>query len=164
MASSLKHSVSFPFSTARYWDIVSTEQYWHDLLEATNSSHGSLESFHRDGDTVVIELKQGVPEDRLPSAVTAVRPGDLEIPRTVRFTRSGDTITGTMTATVTGAPAKVDGEISVSGDPATVGYTGSATVSIPFLGGKIEKAIIGELEALLDNEREKTVTWDVEHP
>ncbi len=65
MASPLKHSVSYPFSADRYWEIVSTEQYWHDLLEATNSSHGRLESFSSDGTTVTVKMLQGVPEDRL---------------------------------------------------------------------------------------------------
>lgn len=163
MASSLKHSVSYPFSTVRYWEIVSTEQYWRDLLEATNSSHGELQSFSVDGDTVTVSMLQGVPEDRLPSVVTKVRPGDLEIPRTMTFTRSGDTISGVLNASVTGAPAQVEGRLSASGDPSTVSYTGEAKVSIPFIGGKIESVVIEQLIELLDNEGSKTVTWEADH-
>ncbi|MGV9670160.1 MULTISPECIES: DUF2505 domain-containing protein [unclassified Gordonia (in: high G+C Gram-positive bacteria)] len=163
MASSLKHSVSFPFSTARYWELVSDEQYWHGLLEATNSSHGKLISFRIDGTDVHVELQQGVPEDRLPSVVTKVRPGDLEIPRTMTFGFDGNVLTGTMSASVTGAPAHVEGAFTATGDPANVDYTGSAKVGIPFVGGKIETAVIEQLVELLDNEREKTVTWEAAH-
>ncbi|MGC4934287.1 DUF2505 domain-containing protein [Gordonia sp. DT30] len=163
MASPLNHSVSYPFSTDRYWEIVSTEQYWRDLLEATNSSHGRLESFTDDGTTITVEMLQGVPEDRLPSIVTKVRPGDLEIPRMMRFTRDKSTVTGAMTASVSGAPADVDGELVVSGDPATAAYTGNAKVAIPFVGGKIESAVIEQLVDLLENEQEKTVAWEAAH-
>lgn len=163
MATSLEHIVSYPFSVDRYWEIVSTEQYWRDLLEATNSSHGKLESFSLEGDTVTVEMLQGVPEDRLPSIVTKVRPGDLWIPRRTVFAREGATVTGTMTASVSGAPADFDGHLSVSGEPATATYTGSAKVSVPFVGGKIESAVIEQLVDLLDNEHEKTVTWEADH-
>lgn len=163
MASSLKHSVSFPFSATRYWELVSDEQYWHDLLESTNSSHGRLESFELDGTTARVELLQGVPEDRLPSVVTTVRPGDLEIPRTMTFEFDGAAVTGSMSASVSGAPAHVEGAFVTAGDPATIDYTGTAKVSIPFVGGKIERAVIEQLEELLDNEREKTVTWEAAH-
>lgn len=160
MASKLSHSVSYPFPVERLWEVLTSEQYWRDLLEATNSSHGRLDSFDHDGDTVEIEMQQGVPEDQLPSMITAVRPGDLEIPRRITFTRDGNRISGKMSATVKGAPAKVKGKLKVSGDPAEIDYTGTVEVAIPFLGAKIERGILDQLEALLDNEREKTVTWE----
>ncbi|GAA1481109.1 hypothetical protein GCM10009624_15490 [Gordonia sinesedis] len=163
MASKLSHSVSYPFSIDRLWQVICTEQYWRDLLEATNSSHGRLDSFEHDGNTVSIEMQQGVPEDQLPSMITAVRPGDLHIPRRISFTREGDTITGKMGATVKGAPAKVKGKLSASGDPARIDYRASVEVSIPFLGSNIERGIIDQLVALLDNEQEKTVTWEAAH-
>ncbi|MFT4127585.1 MAG: DUF2505 domain-containing protein [Gordonia sp. (in: high G+C Gram-positive bacteria)] len=163
MASQFQHSVSYPFSADRYWELISGEQYWRDLLEATNSSHGRLESFRADGDTVAVELRQGVPEDRLPAAVTTVRPGDLEIPRSMVFTHAAGTVTGTITASVSGAPAKVDGTLRVSGDPATTVYKGTATVAIPFVGGKIESAVVEQLVELLDNECAKTVNWETDN-
>ena len=159
MASTLNHTVTYPFSTTRYWEIITNEQYWRDLLQIINSSHGELVSFALDGDTVTVEMKQGIPEDKLPSMITKVRPGDLEIPRRNEFTRNGDTISGTMTASVTGAPATVEATVSVTGDPAAMQYSGSANVSIPFVGGKIEKAVIDELTKLLDAEHDETVTW-----
>ncbi|MGV9827608.1 DUF2505 domain-containing protein [Gordonia sp. NPDC003429] len=164
MASKLEHTVTYPFTVARYWEIVSTEQYWHDLLEAINSSHGKLDSLTIDGDTVTVQMQQGIPESHLPPMVTKVRPGDLDIPRAVVFTRTGDTITGTITASISGVSAKVDGTFTVSGNPAHADYTAEVTVAIPFVGGKIEKVVINEIGALLDAEREQTVTWAADHP
>lgn len=37
MATKLEHTVSpYPFSTDRLWEVVTTEQYWRDLLDAMN--------------------------------------------------------------------------------------------------------------------------------
>ncbi|MFT4042128.1 MAG: DUF2505 domain-containing protein [Gordonia sp. (in: high G+C Gram-positive bacteria)] len=163
MASRLTHTVTVDFPVTRYWEIVSTEQYWRDMLEAINSSHGALESFTVDGDTITVELAQGVPEDRLPSMITSVRPGDLHITRRNSYTRTADGITGTFTAAIVGAPAKVDGALAASGDPARVDYTAEVAVSVPFLGGKIEKAIIEQLVDLLDSERDHIAEWAKAH-
>ncbi|MFW0794106.1 DUF2505 domain-containing protein [Gordonia sp. CPCC 205515] len=164
MATSMTHSVSYPFSAQRLWEIISTDEYWRDLLESINSSHGKLESFESSGETVTVVMRQGVPEDRLPSAVTKIRPGDLHIPRQSTFTHDGNAIRGTIEASVEGAPAKIHGTVVTSGDPATTTYEAEVTVSVPFVGGKIEKAVIEQLIDLLDREAEQTVTWEAAHP
>ncbi|WP_026919076.1 DUF2505 domain-containing protein [Gordonia shandongensis] len=159
MSSTFEHSVSYPFSAAALWNLISTEQYWRDLLQATNAGHGSLESFSLDAGEVTVVTVQGVAAENLPSAVTAVRPGDLQIPRTSVFRLAGDAITGTMEASVTGAPATIRGDIVISGEPAAAVYTGTADVSIPFVGGKIERAVIEQVGHLLDAERDATVEF-----
>ncbi|GAA4641299.1 DUF2505 domain-containing protein [Gordonia humi] len=159
MSSNFEHSVSFPFSTQDYWGLLTSEQYWRDLLQATNSDHGVLESFALDGDEVTVVTRQGVDESNLPKAVTAVRPGDLEIPRTCVFRLSGDTVIGRMEASVTGAPAKISGDIVITGAQANAQYTGTVDVSIPFVGGRIEKAVIEQVELLLDAEHDATVDF-----
>ncbi len=160
MASKMEHTVSYPFSVQRLWEVLTTEQYWHDLLEAINASHGVLESFHHVDDTVTVYLKQGVPADKLPSMVSAALSGDAHIPRHNIFTWAGDRITGEITATVAGTPAKVHGTVLTSNDPATTRYSATVEVPIPFVGGKIEKAIIEQLIALLDAEHENTMNWE----
>ena len=159
MSTNFEHSVSFPFSATVYWELVSSEQYWTDLLAATNADHGRLESLTVDGDEVTVVTNQGVSEENLPKALTAVRPGDVEIPRTCVFKLSGDTVIGRMEASVKGAPAKITGDIIISGDPANAQYTGAAEVSIPFVGGRVEKAVIEQVVYLLDAEHDATVDF-----
>ena len=163
MASTMEHTVSYPFSVQRLWEVLSSETYWRDLLEAINSSHGKLESFEVAGDTVTVAMQQGVPAEKLPSMVSKVLNGDAQIPRRNTFRLVGDQITGEMTATVSGAPAKVVGTVTTDGDPATTRYSADVDVSVPFVGGKIEKAIIDELVALLDAEHEQTIAWEAAH-
>ena len=157
MASNFDYSVSYPFSTAEMWNLISSEDYWKKLIARTNDDLGSVEAFSHNGDTVTITTKQGISASDLPSAVTAVRPGDLEIPRTIEFTNAGDTIIGAMEASVSGAPAKIHGDIVITGDPAEATYTGSTEVGIPLVGGKIEKAVNEQVQHLLDAERDATV-------
>ncbi|WP_132992311.1 DUF2505 domain-containing protein [Gordonia zhaorongruii] len=159
MSSNFEHSVSYPFSVDVLWSMISTEQYWRDLLQQTNGDHGALESFSVEGDKVTVVTKQGVDAANLPKAVTAVRPGDLEIPRKCVFTKAGESITGRMEASVTGAPATISGDIAIIGDPATSRYKGTVDVAIPFVGGKIESAVIDQVVILLDAERDATLDF-----
>lgn len=125
MSSKFEYSVSYPSSVPALWSLISTEQYWRELVQATNAGHGALESFAIDGDTVTVVTTQGVGAENLPSVVTAVRPGDLEIPRTSVFRLVGETIAGSMKADVKGAPATIEGDITISGDPAVASYLGT---------------------------------------
>lgn len=157
MASNFEYSVSYPFGVAELWALISSEQYWTALIQATNAELGSVESFTHDGNQVSVTTKQGVAAAELPSVVTAIHPNGVEIPRTIDFVLVGDQIIGQMSASVTGAPAKIQGDVSIMGEPATATYMGDCAVSIPFVGGKIEGAVIEQLRHLLDAERDATV-------
>lgn len=159
MASNFEYSVSYPFGVAELWQLISSEQYWQALIERTNSELGSVESFELDGNKVTVTTKQGVAVAELPSVVTAVHPGGIEIPRTIDFVLVGDQIIGQMSASVSGAPAKIHGDVSVVGNPATAVYEGNCAVTIPFVGSKIEGAVIDQLRHLLDAERDATVEY-----
>ncbi|OCH81996.1 DUF2505 domain-containing protein, partial [Gordonia sp. UCD-TK1] len=138
MASKLQHTVSYPFSTARLWAIYTTEKYWHDLVERMNSGHGHVEKVTIGEDTVTVEIQQGIPADKLPSAVTKVMPGDLRIPRKNTYRLVGDRIEGETHATVDGAPVPVDvtGTTVTSGDPATTDNRAEVSVNLPLFGGR----------------------------
>ena len=160
MATNLEHTVSYPFSTDRLWAVVTTEQYWRDLLAAINRDKGVLESFAHEGDTVTVVCRQVVDEDKLTSVVTKVRGGDLVIPRRTVLRRTGADISGELSATVEGAPAKVEGSQRSPGDPSSTHYSATISVGIPLFGGKIEKAIGDQLAELLDAERDETLNWE----
>ncbi|SDU65515.1 DUF2505 domain-containing protein [Gordonia westfalica] len=165
MASKLQHLDSYPFSTERLWAIFTTEQYWHDLVERMNAGHGHVEKVTIAGDTVTVEMNQGIPAEKLPSAVTKIMPGDLRIPRKNTYRLVGDRIVAEMHATVEGAPVPVNvyGTITTSGDPATSDCEAEVSVNLPMFGGKIEKAVVSELVGLLEHERGHTVDWDSEN-
>jgi len=166
MASKLQHSESYPFSTERLWALYTTEQYWHDLVERMNSGHGHVEKVNIAGDTVTVEMNQGIPAEKLPSAVTKIMPGDLRIPRKNTYRLVGGRIEGEVHATVEGAPVpvNVNGSTTIAGDPAASDCSAEVSVNLPMFGGKIEKAVVSELVGLLDHERGHTVDWESENP
>ncbi|MGS2807075.1 DUF2505 domain-containing protein [Nocardia sp. MW-W600-9] len=150
--------------TARYTKPVeavraafSDEQYWKARIEEVGGPGARLDSFGTTGDQVRVQMVQSIPADQLPPAITAVRPGDLVIPRTESYTGT----TGTIAAQVDGAPAKVNATITLTaegtGSVATI--SGSIEVKIPLFGGKIEAAISEHLLELLANEAGFTEQW-----
>lgn len=162
MATKLQHSIDFPCPPADFAAAVASEQYWNDLVANVAADVSELGSFSATGDEVRVVLQQRVPEKNLPSVITKIRGGDLEIERTVVWSSAdGEIRTGTFTADVNGAPAKVKGTqtLVATATGAQVIFEGSVEVSIPFIGGKIEKQISKEVQALIDAERDYTITW-----
>jgi hypothetical protein len=105
---------------------------------------------------------QVVAASKLPPAVTAVRPGDLEIKRTETWSADG----GTFSASVDGAPAKIGGTVSLApeGEGTRLQVDGQVLVDIPFFGGKIEGVIAEHLHELLEREDGFTSGWLESHP
>lgn len=162
MATKLQHSIDFSCPPADFAAAVTSEQYWNDLVANVAADVSELESFKVTDDEVIVVLQQRVPEDKLPSIVTKVRPGDLHIARTVVWSITDGAIsTGTFAAVVEGAPAKVNGTQNLTATPSgsTVTFEGSADVAIPFVGGKVEKAIIENVTELMGAERDYTIEW-----
>jgi len=162
MATKLQHSIDFPCPPADFAAAVTSEQYWKDLVANVAADVSELESFKVTDDEVTVVLQQRVPEDKLPSIVTKVRPGDLHIARTVNWSLSGGTISsGTFAAVVEGAPAKVHGTqtLAATASGSTVTFDGTADVAIPFVGGKVEKAIIENITELISAEHDYTIEW-----
>lgn len=166
MATKLQHSIDFPCPPADFAAAVASEQYWNDLVANVAADVSELESFSATGDEVRVVLQQRVPEDKLPSLVTKIRPGDLHIARTVVWSTAGEVISaGTFGAEVDGAPAKVKGKqtLEATATGSQVVFSGSVEVSIPFVGGKIEKAIAENVLQLMDAERDYTIEWINKH-
>ncbi len=166
MATKLRHTITCPFGMSAYVAALSDPEYWATLAVGTPDAPGELESTDITDTTAEIHLIQRIPSDKLPSAVSGLISGDLAIHRGVdlRFD-DADHTSGTFDAVVSGAPATVRGTITASGtaDETTVEFSGTVTVRIPLVGGKIEKMIAANLTDLLDAEREFTVAWHEEH-
>ncbi|UGT64678.1 DUF2505 domain-containing protein [Nocardia asteroides] len=157
MATPLAYTARYSHSAAAVRAAIADEQYWKDRIAEVGGPNARLDRITIDGDRVHAELVQAIAAELLPAAITAVRPGDLIIPRVEEWT--GDT--GTFTAKVDGAPAEVRGSIALAADGAgsVATITGTIEVKVPLFGGKIEAAIAERLVELLGNEAEFTDTW-----
>jgi hypothetical protein len=161
MATPLAYTARYSHPVAAVRAAFADEQYWKDRVAEVGGPGARLESVTVDGAEVRVELVQAIAAELLPSAITAVRPGDLIIPRTEHWTGES----ANFTASVDGAPAEVRGTITLTADGAgAVGQaTGTIEVKIPLFGGKIEAAIAERLTELLASEEEFTNTWLAAH-
>ncbi|MEV6059665.1 DUF2505 domain-containing protein [Nocardia asteroides] len=157
MATPLAFTARYTHSVEAVRAALADEQYWKARIEEVGGPGARIDSFAATGDQVRVQLVQSIPADQLPPAITAVRPGDLVIPRTETYTGS----TGTVEAHVEGAPAKVAATVALTADGtgSTATVSGSIEVKIPLFGGKIEAAISEHLLELLNNEAGFTEQW-----
>ncbi|WP_040799005.1 DUF2505 domain-containing protein [Nocardia higoensis] len=157
MATPLAYTAAYIHSVSAVRAAFSDEQYWKDRITEVGGPNAHLESVAAEGDTVRIHMVQAIAAELLPPAVTAVRPGDLIIPRTETWNGNA----ASYEATVEGAPAKMSGIITLTGDDnaATAVVDGTIEVKVPLFGGKIEAAIKEHLIELLRSETEFTNTW-----
>ncbi|MEU4340315.1 DUF2505 domain-containing protein [Nocardia sp. NPDC023852] len=161
MATPLAYTARYSHSLAAVRAAFANDQYWKDRVAEVGGPNARLESVTVSGDQVRAELVQAIAAELLPAAITAVRPGDLIIPRIEHWT--GDS--ATFEARVEGAPAEVRGTITLAADGsgATATTNGTIEVKIPLFGGKIENAIAEHLTELLKNEEEFTNNWLASH-
>ncbi|WP_280407737.1 DUF2505 domain-containing protein [Nocardia brasiliensis] len=161
MATPLAYTARYSHPAAAVRAAFANDQYWKDRVAEVGGPNARLDSVTVDGDQIRIHLVQAIAAELLPAAITAVRPGDLIIPRVETWT--GDN--ATFQATVEGAPAEVRGTITLADDGtgSTAAANGTIEVKIPLFGGKIENAIAEHLTEVLKNEEEFTNTWLASH-
>ncbi|SIS17919.1 DUF2505 domain-containing protein [Williamsia sterculiae] len=169
MSSKLQRSVTYPFSVDRFWTVIGSKDYWLDLTAAGGELTTTIDNVEVLDDSVTVALLHTIPADKLPSAVTRIRSGDLPIARTVKWTRGPkDSGAGTFAADVHGTPATAEGTVTLGprddNKKCVVTYDGTVTVKIPLVGGRIEGMIVSSLIQLLDNEARFTADWSTQHP
>ncbi|MEU1527623.1 DUF2505 domain-containing protein [Nocardia rhamnosiphila] len=162
MATALAYTARYSHPVAAVRETFCTEQYWKDRIATVGGPDAQFVSLSAEGEQVRVEVVQSIPADLLPPAITAVRPGDLIIPRTEVWTGT----TGSFEARVEGAPAEVRGSITVTDEPtgAVAEISGTIEVKVPLFGRKIEEAIGERLTQLLAEETEFTNTWIAGQP
>ncbi|MGN7134027.1 DUF2505 domain-containing protein [Rhodococcoides corynebacterioides] len=165
------HTVPSPLSAAQVHAALTTEVYWQARLDAIGGPKATLDEVVVKGDspdarTVRAAMTQAIAEEFLPSALTSIRSGDLVIHRVESWgSLDAQGSAGRFEAKVEGAPATITGTLTLASTESgcTMTATGAAEVKVPFIGGKIESAVIEHILALIDAEQEFTDTWAPEH-
>jgi hypothetical protein len=131
-----------------------------DRLEALGGTDAAVEDRTESAGTVTYRLRQGLAAEHLPSAVRTLLKGDLVVHRTETWRADR---TGTVQATVQGVPGEIKGTMRLSDIDAGSGSEWVTSlevkVSIPLIGGKIEKSIGEQVVKLLANEATFTEKW-----
>ncbi|GAA1081178.1 DUF2505 domain-containing protein [Tsukamurella spumae] len=152
------------FTDAAYWPARVAEVGGEGarIAELTVTGEGP-------GASVRVVVVHVIGEDKLPSVVTAIRPGGLEIHRVEEWGPfDGTRCEGRFSAEIQGVPAQLSGTTVLEGAPGADGTAritadGEASVSIPFVAKKVESLVVENLQELMESERDFTLQWIAAH-
>lgn len=166
MGHRIEHFASHSKSVAVLHAAFTSEGYWNDRLADIGGPGAKLIDTSVAGDTFTANMIQGIAERYLPPLVTKIRHGDLRTNRRESWAPvSNGTANGTFRVTVDGAPAVIEGKLTLTpeGSGSKLHIQGTVTVDFPLFGGRIEEAIGEQLRRLNDKEDEFTERWTTTH-
>jgi hypothetical protein len=157
MARRIEHHTTSPHSAEKVFGAMVDETYLRDRLAAIGGKDAALETFSSADGKASYQLRQGVPAEHLPSVAKSLLGGDLVIKRIENWAAGA----GTVEVTINGVPGRLDGAFTITdnGSGSKLTLTGEVKVSIPLMGGKLEKLIAEQVAVLLDKESEFTSEW-----
>jgi len=157
MARRIEHHTTSPHSAEKVFGAMVDETYLRDRLAAIGGNDAELVTYSTSGDRTSYQLKQGVPAEHLPSIAKSLLGGDLVIQRVENWAAGA----GTVEVALVGVPGRLDGSFTITGNGAGSKTTlvGEVKVSIPLMGGKLEKLIAEQVVVLLNKESEFTSEW-----
>lgn len=163
MATKFEYTADLPGSPAALHALYMTEDYWVDRVAVTGGPDDELVEFTpADGGATVV-VKQVIPDEKIPSAARKVVSGQLAIVRkTVYSAFDGESATGDAHAEALSGLGVIDGSgtaVSTGADQCQESVAGTVKVSVPLLGGKLEKLVVSYLHELFDNEYAHVATW-----
>lgn len=165
MATSLEHRSAFPTPAGKVHSTLVDEAFLRARLRAIGGKGAALLDHKRSGDEVAFTLRQGVDAARLPSAARSLLRGDLIVEREERWRPDGDRYAATTKVTINGVPGDLRGQSRLGDqrDGSLLVVRAEVRVSIPLVGGKLEKVVAEQVTKLLTIESEFTEKWLVEH-
>ncbi|OAV77526.1 DUF2505 domain-containing protein [Dietzia sp. 111N12-1] len=162
MATRFSHSARIDAPVETLFTAYGNEAYWRDRISAVGSPEDTLDDFSATDDTITVTITQHIPDSDIPDLARKVLSGQLVIVRASTYTGfDGERFTGTAHAEAAGGLGLIDGGgEAVSRDGATVeSVSGQVKVSVPMLGGRLEKLAVSHLDRLLEDEYQHLNRW-----
>lgn len=162
MATRFSHSFQLDSPLEAVYAAYSDEAFWSDRLRAVGSGKDSLDDLVITDSTIDVSLTQYIPESDIPDIARKVLPGELSLVRTVQFSGyDGDTLSIASRADAAGGLGVITGEARsvADGDVTRDSMSGQVKVSVPLLGGKLEKLVAQHLDELFGEEYEHLNGW-----
>lgn len=149
MSTDFEFSATTAATLDQYWQCLGDRAFWERRLGVVGSANDTVESFIVDVSCVEVQLRQVVPEDHIPGPAVKIVGGAMAIERWARFTRGDGEITGESRGSGVGGRLTVEGTVRAAGVHSTNELheqaQGTASVAVPLLGKKLEKAVIDYL-------------------
>ena len=155
-------SVESAVTVDQVFSAFADERYWLARL-ATFGRGRSLDGLVVDADGVVrVSAVQDLAHELLPSVIAKLYPGDLMVVRAETWQRIGDDrLGGKITVATDGAPASGDGTVllSPSRDGVRLDFVGTVEVTVPVVGGRIERRLVSQIEEGIREIERFTSMW-----
>jgi Protein of unknown function (DUF2505) len=157
MPSRFEHRATFPAPADTVYSTLVDEAFLTARLRDIGGKGAALLDHQTSDDTATYRLRQGVDAKHLPSAVRSILSGDLVVEREERW--RGHESAGR--ATINGVPAEIKSRSRLvpNGDDTQLVTEAEVKVSIPLIGGKIEKVVAEQVTKLLAAEAEYAEKW-----
>ena len=139
-----------------------SEEYWRERLAAVGTDRDTLDDFAESAGTIRVTITQHIPDEDIPDAARKFLPGQLTIVRTSTYTGfDGQRFSGSARAEAAGGLGLISGEAEgVGRDGVTEeSVSGSVKVSVPLLGGRLEKMVVSHLDRLFEAEYRHLNRW-----
>lgn len=166
MTARMEHRASFAAPAEKVFATLVDETFLTARLERLGGKDAALTGRSVDGERATITLRQGIDAQHLPSVARALLNGDLVVTREERWRREGDGYVADTAASVSGVPGRISGTMRLAGGdaaPTVLSTVAEVTVSIPFVGGKVESAVAEQITRLVAAEAEFATDWLAEH-
>ena len=162
MATRFSHTARIDAHVETVFTSYGDEAFWHDRIAAVGTAQHTLDDVSASGDSVTVTVTQHIPDEDIPDLARKVLPGQLVIVRTSTWSGfDGERFTGSARAEAAGGLGLIDGGAeAVNRDGAALeSVSGQVKVSVPLLGGKLEKLVVSHLDRLFQAEYEHLNRW-----
>ena len=162
MPRSLDYRATSPHPAEKVYAAMVDRDLLEQQLRHLGGPGAGVTEYETTADGVRYTLRHGIPAEHLPSVVTSFVPGgNLKIDRTEQW-RAGDAgvYDGTGTVQVVGTPATARSVMRIADveGGSEVRIRAEVTVKVPLVGAKIEEAVAGQIEQLLEAETQFTLS------
>lgn len=165
MATRFTHSARIDAHVETVFSAYGDEAFWHDRIAAVGTPQDTLDNFVVADDAITVTITQHVPQEDIPDLARKVLPGQLTIVRTSTFSDfDGERYLGSAQADAAGGIGRIEGgsEAVSEGGIALESVSGQVKVSVPLLGGKLEKLVVSHLNQLFEAEYRHLNRWTAE--
>lgn len=162
MARRIDYSARYPHPAERVYAALRDRAYWEArMTELRKFSDNHVEHFEATDDGIDLVCRHVIPRVSLPDIAQTVIRTDLIITRVEHYGAFGDPAVGDFRATIPAGPGSLTGTMTLlrTDTGSTLRTSSEATVSIPLVGGAIERLMLDNLVNLLRTEAQVTADW-----
>jgi Protein of unknown function (DUF2505) len=161
MATSLEHRSSFAATAGVLYETLVDKAFLTARLRDIGGKGAALLEHSSDGDRTTFRMRQGVDAAKLPGAIRKILNGDLVVQREERWRSEDGGYTAASTVKIDGVPGDISARSRIAGKDsgAALAISAQVKVSIPLIGGKLEKVVAEQVSKLLAAEAEYAEKW-----